>query len=319
MWAVIGFCAMNITMFFKYQKLKIFSKFIFLVSIILLILVSIPGIGVVVNGARRWLEVGPMRFQPSELAKLSMVIFLAHFLESKGNKIRNLKTGVTPTVIIIGLIMGLVLVQRDLGTAVIIMLTGTVLIFLAGIKFLHLIPIAITGIGIGLIAILSKEYRYKRLISAFDPWKDPLGSGYQAIQSLYALASGGIFGVGLGNSIQKRLFLPFAHTDFIFSIIAEELGLIGASLLIVGFVVIGFRGIRIAKNAPDKFGFLLASGLTFSILIQTFINILVVTATLPVTGMTLPLISSGGSSLLITMTSIGVLLNISRYSTKTHN
>ncbi len=318
-WVVVGFCTMNITMFFKYHKLKIFSRFILIISIILLLLVAIPNIGVVVNGARRWLEIGPLRFQPSELAKLSMVIFLAHFLELKGQKIRRFKEGVLPTLVIIGLIFGLILVQRDLGTAVIIMATGIILLFLAGIKFLHLIPISITGIGIGIIAILSKEYRFRRFLSAFDPWEDPLGAGYQAVQSLYALASGGIFGVGLGNSIQKRLFLPFAHTDFIFSIIAEELGLIGASIVIFGFVIIGIRGMKIARNAPDKFGFLLASGLTFGILVQAFINILVVTASLPVTGMTLPFISSGGSSLLITMTSIGILLNISRYSAKSRD
>lgn len=318
-WALVGFCAMNITMFFKYNKLKIFAGFILLFSLVLLILVTIPGIGVVVNGARRWLEIGPFRFQPSEFAKLSMIIFLAYFLEAKGDKIRSFKNGVLPTLMIIGLIFVLILLQKDLGTAAIIMLTGFVLLFLAGVKFLHLVPIGLVGILISIYAVFSKEYRYRRFISAFDPWKDPLGSGYQAIQSLYALASGGIFGVGLGNSIQKRLFLPFAHTDFIFSIIAEELGLIGATLVVIVFLVITLRGIKIAKEAPDKFGFFLASGLTFGILIQALINIMVVTATLPVTGMTLPFISSGGSSLLISMTSIGILLNISRYSTKTSN
>ncbi|MFP4456167.1 MAG: putative lipid II flippase FtsW [Clostridia bacterium] len=319
MWALIGFCSMNITMFFKYHKLKIFAKFILLFSIMLLVIVTIPGIGVVVNGARRWLEIGPFRFQPSEFAKLTMIIFIAYFLEAKGDRIRSFKKGVLPTFIIIGFIFGLILLQRDLGTAAVIMLTGFVLLFLAGVKFLHLLPIGFLGVLLSAYAVLSKDYRYRRFISAFDPWKDPLGSGYQAIQSLYALASGGIFGVGLGNSVQKRLFLPFAHTDFIFSIIAEELGLMGASIIVVAFVVIALRGIKIAKEAPDKFGFFLASGITFGILIQAFINIMVVTATLPVTGMTLPFVSSGGSSLLITMTSVGILLNISRYSTKTLN
>ncbi len=314
MWALIGFSAMNIVMFFKYQKLRIFAKYLFLGSIILLVLVPIPGIGIEVHGARRWLEIGPLRFQPSEFAKLTMVIFLSYFLEKKGDRIREFKKGVVPTLMIIGFIFGMVLLQRDFGTAAIIMFTGFALLFIAGVKFIHLLPIILSGGLLSAVAILTEEYRLRRVISSFNPWSDPLGSGYQALQSLYALGSGGLFGLGLGNSRQKRLFLPFAHTDFIFSIIAEELGFIVSSIVVLAFVVIGIRGIKIARNAPDKFGRFLAIGLTFGIVAQAFVNILVVTATIPVTGMTLPFISSGGSSLLITMLSVGILLNISRYT-----
>lgn len=319
LWALIGFSVMNIAMFFKYYKLKIFSKYILVIAMFFSVLVLIPGVGTEAYGARRWLSLGPFKFQPSELVKLASIIFISSYLDSKGDDIRKFKKGVLPVFTVIGVIFGFVLLQKDFGTAAVILLTGFTLLFLAGIKFSHLIPISLVGIAASILAVMTKSYRLKRLVSAFNPWEDPLGAGYQTIQSLYALAAGGIFGVGLGNSVQKRLYLPFASTDFIFSIISEELGFIGASIIIIAFIVFGVRGINIARNAPDKFGFFLAAGLTFGIVMQAFINIMVVTATLPVTGITLPFISSGGSSLLITMASVGILLNISRYSIKKSN
>lgn len=313
-WAAVGFLAMTVAGRFKYENYRPMAKYLFLISLILLVLVHVPGIGSSSYGASRWIRIGRFRFQPSELAKPAFIVFLSLFLERKGIKIRSFTQGVIPALILVGLVFGLIILQKDLGTAFIIAVTGIILIFLAGIRYLHFIPTILSVVGVVSLAIFSNEYRLRRLVSAFNPWSDPLGTGYQAIQSLYALGAGGIQGLGLGNSIQKRLYLPFAHNDFIYAIICEELGFIGGAILILGYLLIGIRGIRIARRAPDKFGFYLASGLTFSILLQAFINILVVTATLPVTGITLPLISYGGTSLMITMASVGILLNISRFS-----
>ncbi|QOR36219.1 putative lipid II flippase FtsW [Clostridium sp. 'deep sea'] len=312
-WAILGFVAMNITMRIKYWKYKELVPLIATVCFATLILVLIPGIGIDVKGSRRWINLGVTRMQPSELAKICLVILLAWLLERKGKKIVDFKKGVLPALVIIGLICGLILIEPDLGTAAVIGFTGVGMLFIAGLKWSHLFGLFIAGVmGIG-VAIIAAPYRMRRFITFLNPWEDPSGAGYQIIQALYALGPGGLIGLGLGNSRQKLLFLPERHTDFIFSIIGEELGFLATSLVVIAFIILAIRGFRIAMRAPDTFGMLLASGITLMIVIQATLNIMVVTALIPVTGMTLPLISSGGASLFITMASLGILLNISRY------
>ena len=311
--AITGLILMRITMSIKYWKYKTLIPLIALICYGSLILVFIPGIGVERNGALRWINLGFTLFQPSELSKLCLIILLAWFLERKGERIKTFGMGVMPALVLGGVACALI-VANDLSTTAIIAVTSGVMLFIAGMRWLHLGGLLIAGGGAFALAVSVKGYRLSRLYSFFNPWADASGSGYQVIQSLYALGPGGLIGRGLGNSRQKMLFLPEPHTDFIFSIIGEELGLIATVLIVTLFIVIGIRGFQIAKNAPDLFGRLLASGITASILIQAFMNIMVVTALLPVTGVPLPFISSGGTSLWITMASMGILLNISRHS-----
>ena len=311
--AITGLILMRITMSIKYWKYKTLIPLIALICYGSLILVFIPGIGVERNGAMRWINLGFTLFQPSELSKLCLIILLAWFLERKGERIKTFGMGVMPALVLVGVACALI-VTNDLSTTAIIAVTSGVMLFIAGMRWLHLGGLLIAGGGAFALAVSVKGYRLSRLYSFFNPWADASGSGYQVIQSLYALGPGGLIGRGLGNSRQKMLFLPEPHTDFIFSIIGEELGLIATVLIVTLFIVIGIRGFQIAKNAPDLFGRLLASGITASILIQAFMNIMVVTALLPVTGVPLPFISSGGTSLWITMASMGILLNISRHS-----
>jgi len=311
--AITGLILMRITMSIKYWKYKTLIPLIALICYGSLILVFIPGIGVERNGALRWINLGFTLFQPSELSKLCLIILLAWFLERKGERIKTFGMGVMPALVLVGVACALI-VTNDLSTTAIIAVTSGVMLFIAGMRWLHLGGLLIAGGGAFALAVSVKGYRLSRLYSFFNPWADASGSGYQVIQSLYALGPGGLIGRGLGNSRQKMLFLPEPHTDFIFSIIGEELGLIATVLIVTLFIVIGIRGFQIAKNAPDLFGRLLASGITASILIQAFMNIMVVTALLPVTGVPLPFISSGGTSLWITMASMGILLNISRHS-----
>ncbi len=312
-WAVLGFIGMQMTTRIKYWKYKDLIPLIAMICFSTLILVLIPGIGVKINDARRWISLGITRFQPSELSKICIVIILAWLLERKGKKISSFKQGVLPALMIIGLASVLILVQPDLGTSVIVAFTGFGMLFVAGLTVPHMMGLIVSGAGIIVAAIAFKPYRMRRFLTFLDPWADPSNAGYQIIQALYALGPGGLIGLGLGNSRQKLLYLPERHTDFILSIIGEELGFIATALVVLAFIVLAIRGFRIAMRAPDTFGMLLAAGITLMITIQASINILVVTATIPVTGMTLPFISSGGSSLFISMTSIGILLNISRY------
>ena len=311
--AITGLILMRITMSIKYWKYKTLIPLIALICYGSLILVFIPGIGVERNGALRWINLGFTLFQPSELSKLCLIILLAWFLERKGERIKTFGMGVMPALVLVGVACALI-VTNDLSTTAIIAVTSGIMLFIAGMRWLPLGGLLIAGGGAFALAVSVKGYRLSRLYSFFNPWADASGSGYQVIQSLYALGPGGLIGRGLGNSRQKMLFLPEPHTDFIFSIIGEELGLIATVLIVTLFIVIGIRGFQIAKNAPDLFGRLLASGITASILIQAFMNIMVVTALLPVTGVPLPFISSGGTSLWITMASMGILLNISRHS-----
>jgi cell division protein FtsW len=287
---------------------------ILIICFILLIAVLIPGIGVVRGGARSWLGIGSLGIQPSEFMKLGMVIFLAKMLSENQHKITNFIHGLMPPLLVVGAAFGLIMLQPDLGTGAVLVGASLLVIYAAGARMMHLFALGMAGFA-GLAGlILAAPYRLKRITAFLDPWQDPLGAGYQAIQSLYAIGPGGLVGLGLGMSRQKYSYLPEPQTDFIFSIIAEELGFIGGSTVLALFMVLLWRGMRTAIAAPDTFGSLLAVGIVGMIAVQVIINIGVVIGMLPVTGITLPLISAGGSSLTLILTSIGLLLNISRYS-----
>lgn len=314
--AVIGLGAMIFFMNIDYRIYKRFSKLILLLTIVILIAVLIPGIGQVAGGSRRWIGIGPLGVQPSELAKLGAVIYLSHYLSRKKDKLRSFMQGVAPPLIILVIIFGLIIMEPDLGTAATIAGTFFIMFFAAGMNLFHLSALGTIGFLSMLYFIFSAEYRRERLFAFINPWSDPLDSGYHIIQSLLALGSGGLFGVGLGNSRQKFLYLPEPGTDFIFSVLGEEFGFIGTLLVLTLYVLLGWRGLKVSLSVPDIFGSMLAIGITSMIILQAFINIGVVTSSIPVTGITLPFISYGGSSLVIMLSGVGVLLNISRHRVK---
>lgn len=314
-WASLGILAMLVTMNIDYHAWRKLAKPFFLVTLLLLVLVLVPGIGKVVNGARRWLGFGSLYLQPSEIAKLSMVLFSAHSLTANQDRITSFVKGLVPQLAILMLIFGLILKEPDLGTALSIGGTVFILLYVSGAKIIHLASLGIAGVCGIIAAILIEPYRMRRLTAFSDPWSDPLDTGYHIIQSLYAIGSGGLFGVGLGRSREKFLYLPEPHTDFIFAILAEELGLIGTISVLILFFLFAWRGFRIAIAAPDLFGSILAAGITTMIMLQALMNIAVVTASMPVTGIPLPFISFGGSALIFMLAGVGILLNISRYVT----
>lgn len=312
-WVILGLLAMFFTMSIDYHAWRPLAKPVMLATLVLLVLVLVPGLGKVVNGARRWLGFGSLYLQPSEIAKLSMVLFTADSLTKNQDKIKSFVRGLVPQLLTLLLIFGLILKEPDLGTALAISGTVFVLLFTAGAKISHLASLGITGVTGIIAAIIVEPYRLRRLLAFSDPWSDPLDTGYHIIQSLYAIGSGGLFGVGLGRSREKFLYLPEPHTDFIFAILGEELGFIGTVTVIVLFFLFAWRGLKVAISAPDIYGSVLAAGLTTMIVVQALMNIAVVTASMPVTGIPLPFISFGGSALIFTLAGVGILLNISRY------
>ena len=309
LWAFLSITAMFITIKFDYHKLKKLIVPIMLITIILLIIVLFcPA----VNGATRWIPLGFASIQPSEIAKYVVVLYMAKSIENKGENIKSFLYGVLPYFMVSGFYAGMVLLEKNLSIAAVIMIVTIIVVFVGGVKGKHIVAL-IGSVGfLGVFFILVEPYRLKRLMSFRNPWVDPKGDGYQLIQSLLALGSGGIWGMSLGQSRQKCYYIPEPHNDFIFSIIGEELGFIGCTFIITVFLIFIWRGIRIAINAKDTFGTLLATGITSVIAIQALVNIAVVTGSMPVTGVPLPFISYGGSSLLINMVAMGVLLNISR-------
>lgn len=285
---------------------------IFISIIILLILVLIPGIGTVRNGSRSWFGIGSLGIQPSEFMKLGMIIFISKYLVKNNKKLKSVKNGVLPILLIIILTFGLIMLQPDFGTGVIIMIISIGLLFIGGVNFSFFLKIGILGIIGIVVLIIIAPYRLERIVSYLNPWSDPLGSGFQIIQSLYAIGPGGLFGLGLGNSIQKHFYLPEPQTDFIFSIISEELGFAGCLLVTILFLLIIITGFYIARKKEDLFGKYIVFGITFWISFQTILNLMVVVGLIPVTGVTLPFLSYGGSSLLVLFISMGVVLNISK-------
>ncbi len=290
---------------------KYANKILFII-ILLLILVLIPGIGSIRNGSRSWFGIGPFGIQPSEAAKLGLIIFTSKYLCKNEKNIKYIKKGVFPILLVTMFIFALIMLQPDFGTGVIIVMSIIGLLFISGVPYKFFTNIGILGL-LGVIGlVLIAPYRLKRIISFINPWSDPLGSGFQIIQSLYAIGPSGLFGYGFLNSRQKHFYLPEPQTDFIFSIIAEEFGFLGIILISTLFLIIIYKGFKIARSSNNLFSKYLAFGITFQLAFQALLNLMVVVGLIPVTGVTLPFFSYGGSSLLITMCSMGILLNISR-------
>ncbi|MGZ9587018.1 putative lipid II flippase FtsW [Paenibacillus marinisediminis] len=320
MYAVLGFIAMLVAMNIPYRLYKKLFIPIFIVTLILLILVLI--IGVERNGARSWFNFGPVSLQPAELAKISVVLYLAALISKKGEKFRDFKKGLFPVMIIVGIVVGLILLQPDLGSAIILTMTAGIIVIAGGANLKHIFNCLLVGllgvvIVLGISLLISPDnpfdsYRFDRITTWIDPFQDEQNSSYNLMQSLKAIAHGGWTGAGFGQGIQKLFYLPYPYNDFIFAVIAEELGFIGTTIFLLVYAYFIWRGLLIALRCPDIFGTLIGVGVIGNIAVQAFINIGGVTRTIPLTGVTLPFISYGGTSLLITMASIGILLNISR-------
>jgi cell division protein FtsW len=312
-WGGLGILAMLLTMRIDYRWLRLVSVPGYIGALVLLVLVFVPSLGRVVGGSARWLVVGPLpAVHPAEIAKLALIVYLAHWLANRGALVGRFREGMVPFLIIAVPVIALVFKEPDLGTTIVIALTAFTMFFVAGASLLQLGAMGGAGIA-GVIIIGLRDYQLERIKTFLDPWADPLGSGFHTIQGLLALGLGGVIGTGLGESkFAGGLYLPNAWNDFIFAIIGEEFGFIGAGLVIILFVLLAYAGVRTALRAPDTFGALLAAGITAWLCFQAFINIAVVVALLPVTGITLPFISAGGSSLLVSFAAAGVLLSISR-------
>lgn len=307
---IISFLCMLIVKKIDYNLYKKHSNKILLLSLILLILVLIPGIGTLRNGSRSWFKIGPFGLQPSEIAKVSLIIFLSKYLEKNQNNLSNIKKSILPVLGIIFLFFGLIMLEPDFGTGMVIVLSLMLILFISGVKIKFFASLGILGIlGIAGLIIIA-PYRLKRIISFLNPWSDPLGSGYQIIQSLYAIGPAGLLGLGFGKSIQKQFYLPEPQTDFIFSIITEEFGFIGALTIVILFIILFYNIVRKAIECDDLYGKYLIFGLCFLLMFQTLLNLSVVVGLVPITGVTLPFISYGGSSLIVSMISIGIILNI---------
>ncbi|RDU38972.1 stage V sporulation protein E [Neobacillus piezotolerans] len=313
LFAGVGIGAMFFIMNINYLTWRTWAKVIVIVCFFLLLLVLVPGIGNVRNGSRSWIGVGAFSIQPSEFMKLAMIAFLAKYLSERQKLITSFRKGLVPSLGLVFIAFALIMLQPDLGTGTVMVGTCLVMIFVAGGRILHFAGLMLLGAAGFAGLIISAPYRIKRITSFLDPWSDPQDSGFQIIQSLFAIGPGGLFGLGLGESRQKFFYLPEPQTDFIFAILAEELGFIGGSLILLLFTLLLWRGIRIALGAPDLYGSFLAVGIISMVAIQVMINIGVVTGLMPVTGITLPFLSYGGSSLTLMLMAIGVLLNISRY------
>lgn len=313
--AGVGIIAMLIIMNIDYKKLGKYSPVLLLISLLLLAVVWIPGVGHWENGARRWFNLGGQSLQPSEIAKLAIIFFFAYSLSKRKEYIESFTKGFLPYIIVTGLFVGFLMLEPHFSGSVVIILVSMVMLFCAGARIKHFVMLAIPAVAGMAGAILIEPYRLVRLQTFLDPWQDMRGDGYQIVQSLYAIGSGGLFGKGLGKSLQKFLYIPEPQNDFILSILAEELGFIGIFVVMVLFIIFIWRGIKVAMHAPDTFGSLLAVGLVSLVAVQVIINVAVVTSSMPVTGMQLPFFSAGGTALVFLMCGVGVLLNISRYAT----
>ncbi len=288
-----------------------------LISIALLTLLIVPGFGTKVGGATRWFRAGGVSFQVSELVKIALVIFLAHYLTKKIAYVKEFSRVFMVPLVVLLIIFGLVLCQPDFGAAVIMVVVFMLMFYLAGGRIVYLAGLAATAIPVGAVLIMQESYRMQRLLSFLNPWEDPSRTGFQIIQSFISFGSGGTFGVGLGNSMQKLFYLPEPHTDFILSVIAEEGGFVGVVIVLVLFCILIIRGFMISFNCADLFGMLLASGLTTVIALEAFINMAAVMGLVPTKGLVLPFLSYGGTSLMMCMVTVGILLNISSYQERT--
>jgi len=306
--AIFTFLAMSI----DYRILRRWAMPLLASSLFLLILVLIPGIGREVSGANRWFRFKFISFQPSELANIALIVYIADFIARKENQIRTLLKGFLPPMLILGFTLLLILMQPDLGTSLALGMVVFIMLCVAGARLSYLLTVVLVTLPLLAVLIFSVPYRRMRIMAFLNPWLDPKGSGFQIIQSQIALGSGGIFGLGLGQSKQKLFYLPAAHTDFIFSIIGEELGLLGTLGVVMLFMILLYQGFKVIKNASGKFGYFLSLGLVLIISFKAAINIGVSCGLLPTKGLPLPFISYGGSSLIFDMVSVGILMNIAR-------
>jgi cell division protein FtsW len=313
MWALLGIAVLSIVMRVDYRVYRnetmVWTLLAIVALLLILVLFSRP-----VNGAKRWFAIGGLGIQPSELAKLAAIVFTAMMLERRMHRVNELRYSILPIGLIVGGLVALILIEPDLGTALSLLAIIGIMVFAAGISYRYLLGAVLLSLPALYVTLMSADYRRRRLMTFLDPWADPLGDGFQIIQSLIAVGTGGVLGRGLMQGVQKLFYLPEPHTDFIFAVIGEELGLIGTTVVVCCFAVIAWRGLRTAMRAPDMFGAFLALGLTMMIVVTAFVNISVVLGLMPTKGIPMPLVSFGGSSLLINLLGLGVLLNISQHA-----
>jgi cell division protein FtsW len=311
-WLAVGMVFLTIFARADLKTLRSWGVPLLLIGLLALVAVLLPMVGVSVKGARRWLKIGAFTIQPAEFVKVGILLYLAHYLAKKGERIEDFRLGFLPPLLVIGLIIALVLVEPDLGTATVIGLVSLGLLFAGGARFGHLVIIALAALPALYFLIVGVGYRRQRMLSFLDPWSDPEGSGFQIIQSFLALGGGGLFGVGLGEGRQKLFFLPEPHTDFVLSMIGEELGFIGTSIVLLLLALFVAKGFMIALAAEDAFGRFLALGVSFLVAFHTFINVGAISGLLPTKGLPLPFLSYGGSSLVVNMIGTGMLISVSR-------
>ncbi|HHD11618.1 MAG TPA: putative lipid II flippase FtsW [Deltaproteobacteria bacterium] len=309
-YTLMGFAAFFVALKLPYRVYRTLAPVLFVVAVVLLFLIFVPGVGHKVGGARRWIDAGLIRFQPSEVAKLSMVVFMAYLLEKKKDKIKDFYSGFLPCVVLPAIPIGLVMAEPDFGTSVTMAMLLLFMAFIGGVRASYIGGLVVASLPVVYVVITSFDYMTRRIVAFLDPWKDPGGAGFQIIQSFLAFGSGGLSGVGLGEGRLKLFYLPEAHTDFIFSIIGEELGLIGVTAVIVLYGGILLSGMVIAKNSKELFGTYLAAGITLMLTLQALINMAVVLGMLPPKGLPLPFLSYGGTSLMVSLAAVGILLNI---------
>ena len=316
-WALLGLLLVQFVMRVDYRNYRQPVVIWTGLAIVALALIAVL-FGRPVKGATRWLNIGGLGIQPSELAKITLIIFIAALLERRMERINEPAQTLMPIGAVVGGLVGLILIQPDLGTSVCLIMIAAVMVFAAGLSYKYIALIAAAAVPAAGILLLTAEYRMRRVMAFLDPWADPLGDGYQLIQSMIAVGVGGVFGRGLMDGAQKLFYVPEPHNDFIYSVIAEELGFVGATVVVGCFCVITWRGLRTALRAPDRFGAFLAIGLTTMVAFQAFFNISVVLGLLPTKGIPLPFVSSGGSSLLINLVGMGILLNVSQHASSSH-
>jgi len=317
LWSVLGLAVLAIAMRIDYRTYKNDTFVWSLLGVVGLMLIAVL-FSRPVNGTRRWFGLGGLGVQPSELAKLALILFTALMLERRMHRIDELSYSLLPISLIVGLVVALILLQPDFGTSISLVLVVAVMVFAAGLHYRYFVGLALIALPAIYLVLVAAPYRRRRLLAFWDPWADPLGDGFQIIQSLVAVGTGGVFGRGLMAGVQKLFYLPEPHTDFIYAVIGEELGLIGTTLILVAFIVVTWRGLRIASRAPDSFAGFLAIGLTSMVAVQAFINMSVVIALMPTKGIPLPFVSAGGSSLLINLLGMGMLLNLSQHASSVH-
>jgi cell division protein FtsW len=311
LFALVGFALMAVLMHFNYLYLRKLAVPILFACLFLLVLVLMPGLGAKVGGAKRWIRLAGFSLQPAEFAKLGLIIFMAHSLARKQDKMKSFKLGFLPYMVVLAILLALLLAQPDLGSALTLGVVAMAMMFIAGTRPVYIAGLGILALPFLYFLVMNVDYRRRRILAFLNPWEDPSNTGFQIIQSWIAFGSGGAVGNGLGESKQKLFYLPEAHTDFIFSVIGEELGFAGVIVIAAMFLLLVLRGFKAATNAPDNFGSYLAFGMTLLIGIEAFVNMAVVMGLVPTKGMALPFLSYGGSSLMATLMAVGIILNVS--------